>query len=263
MSRHANFQLRIKIISIVGIVLVASLSLFYTPVRLALTQTAYTVSAPFFHFGGSVNSLGNSLLTNFRSKDALVYENAMLRAENDRMQAQILDRNLLQERVMNLEEVLGRPRNDNRVVADVTVPFGHSYYDTLVIDAGADHNIQNGDFVVYSGAGVIGEVAEVSAVSAKVKLYSTGGEEHLVLIGSHSVPATARGMGNGNFQAKIPQGSLVSVGDRVVVSRGNLILGEVTMVEELPGVPFRTVYFRSSFNPTEVRTVEVVVGSHL
>ena len=260
MLRRANTPLQKKAITIITIVALGLFLLIYSPVRSGLTRIAYAVSSPFYKLAGFVTDVGGTFIVNFRNKESLTYDNALLRAENSRLGAQVLDRNLLQERVMKLEEILGRPHNDNRVVADVTIGFRHSVYDTFSIDAGSDHGIQNGDPVVYAGSGIIGEIAEVSAVSSKVKLYSSPGEEYSVLLGAHAIPAVARGKGNGNFESKIPQGSAVSVGDKVIVAKGNLLLGTVGSIDEKPGVPLSTVLFRSSFNPTEIDAVEVIVG---
>lgn len=261
-QRRGNLFFDRTKITLLAIIFICAFSLLYKPVRLWLTDTLYSVAPSIFRLSGSVGNLGSSFVTNFRDKQALVYENAMLRAENDRMQAQVLDRNLLQERVAKLEAVLGRGSSDNRVVADVVAGFGKLPYDMLVVDAGQDQGIQSGDLVVYAGTGVIGSVAEATTNSAKIKLFSSPGEEYYVLIGTHAIPATARGKGDGNFEAKVPQGGAVVVGDTVVVSRGNLILGKVQSIEQKPGVPFNTVFFRSSFNPTEIRTIEVILGSH-
>lgn len=260
-QRRGSPFLNQKRITLLAIFFVSLISVLYTPIRSRLTQALYSVAPSFFSIGSGLTNTGSSFTANFRDKQTLVYENAMLRAENGRMQAQVLDRNLLQERVMKLEESLGRPRNDNRVVADVISGLGQSLYDNLIIDAGSDQGIKNGNFVVYAGAGIVGDVAEVMPVSAKVRLFSSPGEEYSVLIGARSIPATAKGKGDGNFEAKVAEGSTIVPGDRVIVSKGNLILGTVDSVEQKPGVPFATVFFRSSFNPTEIRTVEVIVGT--
>ncbi len=261
MQRRANSPFEKKALAILIAVSLGLVSLLYHPVRSALTRLLYAGATPVYSFGASIANASSSFLANFKNKESLYYENAMLRAENERMQAEVLDRNLLQERVMKLEEVLGRPHNDNRVVADVTISFGRSVYDTLSIDAGMDHGIQNGDVVVYAGGAAIGEIAEVGASSAKVRLFSSPGQEYAALIGSHSIPAIAHGKGDGNFESKVPQGSAIAVGDRVVIPKGNLILGTVQAIDEKPGVPLTTVFFRLPFNPTEIRTVEVVIGS--
>ncbi len=235
-------------------------ALSYTPVRGALTNVVYSVAPKIWGIGGTAHDVLTSFAVNFRSKDALVIENNTLRSDIDRMQAQVLDRNLLAEKVIKLEEALGRTQSDDRVLAYVLAGPGLSSYDTLVLDAGEENGITTGDMVVYAGVGAIGEIVETSTASSKVKLFSTPGEEHFVSIGAQSVPAKATGKGMGNFEAKVPQDSMVSLGDNVISLKGGLILGTVSLVEEKPAEPFKRVLFRTPFNITWIRSVEIIIG---
>lgn len=256
--RRYNPLFEWKNISLIALVAISAFVLLYTPSRAMLTEMLYTVAPKVWNIGDMAGSAWSSFATNFRIKRSLVYENDMLHADISRMQAQVLDRNLLEEKVMKLEEALGRAGSDNRVVASVLAGPGYSPYDTLVIDAGAEHGIAMGNVVVYAGAGAIGTIVEVSESSAKVLLYSSAGQEHVVLVGAHAIPSTARGRGMGNFEAKVPQGSTVAFGDTVLFSKGNLILGTVELVEEKSAEPFLTVFFRTPFNLAEIRSVEVI-----
>lgn len=262
MQRRANLSSVRRRALLVLVLLLSFFSLWYTPIRSWLTQAVFSAGAAPLSFGNTVGGASNSFWGGFRFKESLAYENAMLRAENSRMQALVLDRNLLQERVTKLEESLGRSRNDNRVVADVIVGIGQSFYDTIILDVGSDHGIQNGDSVVYAGSSLIGQIVEVSATSAKMKFYSSPGEEYPALLGPHSIPSTVHGRGNGNFDTKIPENSDLVVGDKVIVPKGNLLLGTITEIEKTPGVPFATVFFRMPLNLTEIRTVEVLLNTH-
>lgn len=247
-----------KNIALIALVVISAFALLFAPVRGVLTQALYLVAPRVWSIGDNVSNARTSFLTNFRIKRSLVYENEQLLADIDRMQTQVLDRNLLEEKVLKLEEALGRAGSDNRVMASVLAGPGQSPYDTLVIDAGAEHGIAVGDVVVYAGAGAIGTIAEVSISSAKVKLYSSSGEEHLVLVGTNALPTTARGRGMGNFEARVPQGSVVAVGDTVLLPKDSLILGTVHLVEEKLAAPFIAVLFRTPFNIAEIRSVEVI-----
>ncbi len=255
---HSSPLLPRKNIALAALVAISAFALLYSPVRATLTQVLYSVAPRVWGIGDTVSNAGTSFLTNFHIKRSLIYENDQLHAEIDRMQAQVLDRNLLEEKVLKLEEALGRAGSDNRVTASVLAGPGRSPYDTLVIDAGAEHGIAVGDVVVYAGAGAIGAIAEVSNSSAKILLYSSAGQEHFVLVGANALPATARGRGMGNFEAKVPQGSVVAVGDTVLLPKDSLIIGVVQLVEENPASPFVTIFFRTPFNIAEIRSVEVI-----
>ncbi|MBI5078048.1 MAG: hypothetical protein HZB11_01605 [Candidatus Yonathbacteria bacterium] len=243
----------------VVLIVVSALALFYAPVRNALTQAVYTVAPGVWGIGKASSSAWNSFITNFLVKDALVAENDLLRSDVSRMQAQVLDRNLLGEKVNKLEEALGRAQEDNRVVAYVLAGPGLSPYDTLIVDAGTDNGVALGNTVVYAGSGVIGEVVEVTLATSKIKLYSSPGVEHLVGIGGQSIPSRAFGKGMGNFEAKVPEGSAVAPGDAVVSLKSGLLLGIVSSIEGESSLPFVRIFFRVPFNITEIRSVEIVV----
>lgn len=257
-----NFKTRMlkrKIITLVALVAVGAFALLVTPVRNTLTQMVYFVTPTMWGAGSTTRGAWDAFLINFKEKEALVNENATLRGEIESMQAQMLDRNLLAEKVVSLEGTLGRAASDNRVAADVIAGPGWAPYDTLIIDAGSDNGITSGDMVVYAGSGVIGEVIEVSTASSKMKLYSSPGVEHAAVVGPHAIPITAIGKGMGNYEAKVPQDGAVAVGDTIVSAKGSLILGTISSIEEKPAEPFKRIYFREPFNTTEIRSVEVIV----
>ncbi len=261
--RRDNIFFARKNIALVAIFSVSAFALLYTPARNTVTLAVYAFAGAVWGVGDSASSGWSSFTTNFRSKDALVLENDTLRADVNRMQAQVLDRNLLYEKVNKLEGMFGRVQGDNRTVAYVLAGPGLSPYDTLVVDAGTDKGVAIGDIVVYTGSGAIGEVVEVTALSSKIKLYSSPGEEHLVNIGGRFIPAKALGKGMGNFEAKVPEGSAILVGDNVTSSKEGLLLGTVSLVEGEPSLPFARVFFRVPFNITEIRSVEIILDKIL
>lgn len=259
MRRQDNVFLSNRNIALAIIVAVGAFSLLCSPVRAVLTEVLYSVAPSVWKTRSTAMGVEDGIFANFQIKRSLAFENAALREEVSRMQALVLDRNLLEERVFKLEEALGRTSNDNRVSAEVlSVPL-RSPYDILVIDAGEDHGIAVGNSVVYAGSGAIGETVEVYGSSSKVKLYSSPTGERLVLVGKNAIPGAAHGRGMGNFEVRLPKGSGVSVGDTVVMPKGGLILGIVGLVEEEPTLPFVNVLFRTTFNISDIRSVEVII----
>lgn len=261
--RHGNQNKRRierQWIMLTSLVAISAFSLLFTPVRGALTQVLYKVSPLVWNIGSFGENTWSSFSVNFKEKKSLFVENEMLHADINLMQAQVLDRNLLSEKVIKLEEALGRTQSDNRVVAYVLAGPGLSAYDTLVVDVGEDNGVTAGNMVVYASAGVIGEVVEVSKNSSKVKLYSSSNEEQLVIVGKNQISTKATGKGMGNFEAKVPQGSAISLGDNVTLLKSGLLLGTVSFLEEKPSLPFARVLFRFPFNITEIHSVEVIIN---
>ena len=256
--RRDNSPAKKKILTLGVLILISFFVLFYGPLRNGISRGIYSVAPGLWDLGVSVGSSWNSFWGEFRLKRSLVHENEVLQEEVARMQAQMLDRNLLEERVVELEGKLGRVGSDDRVTARVLAGPGHSAYDTLVIDAGSEQGILVGDRVVYAGAGVVGLTVEVYPTSSKVSLLSSPDKETAVVIGKEAVPTTARGRGMGNFESKIPQGSIVAVGDNVLIPGENMILGIVGSIEGKPSEPFIHVLFRLPFNIAAIRSVEVI-----
>lgn len=245
------------------LIAISAFVLLYAPLRSIVTQAVYSV-APFVWGAGDAgeNAL-ETFFANFKEKDTLVKENKTLKEIISIMEVKVLDRNLLAEKVIRLEESLGRSRNDDRVVANVLIGPGRSIYDTLVIDAGEKEGIIAGNMVVYSGSGVIGEVVETTTYTAKVKLFSSPGEEHSVTVGSYNIPILVVGSGMGNFEANVPKDSTVFVGDNILTPKNSLILGNVSLIEEKPEEPVKRIFFRFPFNITEIKTVEVIVTNRI
>ncbi len=243
------------------IILISIFVLLYGPSRSAISKVVYGVAPGVWNGGGVISDKEASFLSGFRSNVNISNENKLLREQVMRMETQILEQNFLREEVLGLSEALGRAGVDKRVTAKVIVGQGRSPYDTLIIDAGTEHGIRAGDSVVYASVGVIGIIVEAYPSSSKAKLFSSPGEEVLVFIGAQSVPANAKGRGMGNFEAQVPQGSKISIGEEVKsMPQGNLFLGIVGAVEENPAEPFVRVLFRTSFNITEIGSVEVLIS---
>lgn len=256
--RRDNSPAKRKFLTFALLVLASVFVLSYGPVRGFFSQAVYNTAPGLWELGGNMSGSWEAFWGEFRLKRSLVHENEALKEEVSRMQAQVLDRNLLEERVLELEGKLGRAGVDDRVFARVLAGPGRSLYDTLSIDAGTEEGITVGDQVVYAGAGVIGTVVETYATSAKVSFFSSPGEETLVVIGGQAIPATAIGRGMGNFEAKVPQGSLIVSGDNVLIPGSNMILGVVGKTAEKPAEPFMHVFFRTPFNIAAIRSVEVI-----
>lgn len=240
-----------------GVLFVGIIILAYSPLRAIITRGAYLFAPRVWQLGDRIGGAGKNIFGSFASKQSLVEENRILREEVSRMQTQVLDRNLLEEKARELEEKLGRANTDDRVMANVLAGPVRSPYDMLVIDVGEDHGIAPGDRVVYAGAGALGEIVEVYGASSKAKLFSSPGEQLPVLVGTTTIPTIATGRGMGNFEARVPQGSFVLVGENIITSE-NLIVGTVGTVLENEAMPFIRVLFTLPFNIAEMRTVEVI-----
>ncbi len=133
-------------------------------------------------------------------------------------------------------------------------PF--TVYDSYVVDVKSSNNVMIGDRVYAVGNVLIGEVSEVNAGFAKVKLYSSYGEKFDVLIGKKDIQASALGQGGGSFEVILPKDIKVSEGDIVTVPDfGTTVFGIVKNIKVDPARAFSTILFTQPINIYEQKVV--------
>ena len=159
---------------------------------------------------------------------------------------------------------MGRTGSSYGVLASVLARPPETPYDTLVIDAGKDNGVSVGDSVSAGGTVFIGSVEEVYAKSARVVLYSAGGESHDALLLSsknasgEAVPVALSGQGAGSFVGEVPAGTAVSVGDMAVFpGLGERLVARVSAIDPAEGASFKKVYLQFPVNIFTLRFVEV------
>lgn len=189
---------------------------------------------------------------------------ASLRAERDALQgeleasrAAVLDRNLLYEENLMLKETMGRLAQPNALLAAVLVRPPETPYDTLVLDVGEREQVSIGDRVTAGGTMRIGEIEEVYAHTARVRLYSAPGLSHDAFLRGE-VPVRVEGIGGGSLRAEVPHDAEAKVGD--LVSLPGIEPNFSLMVEQVDdgrGDSAATVYLRLSANPFAIRYAEV------
>lgn len=193
----------------------------------------------------------------FRGVHALTLERDALKQELEASRAAVLDRNLLYEENLMLKETMGRLAQPNVLLAAVLVRPPETPYDTLILDVGQLEQVAVGDRVTAQGAMRIGEIEEVYAHTARVRLYSAPGLSHDAFLRG-SVPIRVEGQGGGSLRAEVPHDAEAKVGDLVSLPgiEPNFSL-MVEHVDEGRGDSAATVYLRLSANPFSLRYAEV------
>ena len=89
-------------------------------------------------------------------------------------------------------------------------------YDVILIDVGSNASITSGSEVSLPEGPILGTVSEVFSKKAKVKLFSTSGEETNAILERGSVPVILVGRGGGNFKITLSRDITVEKGDRIL-----------------------------------------------
>ncbi len=197
------------------------------------------------------------LKSNFASKRELYLENEKLRKTLNELSVKLSDYDAIVKENSRLGEILGRNQDRAIILSMVLSKPNRSLYDTLIIDTGLSSEAKEGS-LVFAGETLIGKVARVSGNSSKVKLYSSWGEKTEVNIGEKNIPATAAGLGMGNFEIKLPRDAEVKEGDAVMFSEEYGLLGTVGAIEKKESDPFQTILAKSPVNISELGWVQVV-----
>lgn len=211
-----------------------------------------SVATPFWRTEFAVKSGSLS------STQALLAENESLKRQLQELEEKTSISSAVLDENIDLKKLLGRTSTTTRILAAVLEKPPISLFDEYIIDIGSDHNLQIGDKVYASGNVLIGQVSLVLSHTAKVKLYSTSGEKYQVSIGRQHVPATALGIGGGQFEADVPRSANINEGDFVnIPSVENNVFGIVSAVVSNSTEAFSKVIFKPLVNIFELRWVMV------
>lgn len=227
---------------------------FYGPVAL--------VSRPFLAVGKVTVDLATDLKQFVRFKKSLVAENQKLKLENLRLKNIWQSNQTISQENLELKKIVGlNSRSEKPLLLAVTARPIITPHDILIVSLSDDQNhlIKVGDLVTTGGGQVLlGRVAEIYRSSAKIKLFTSFGDQVIVAIGPKSIPAIAKGLGSGNFSLSLPRGTEIAVGDSVFAnSYRNLLLGSVGAIEAKSSDPYIRVLFRLPINLYELKWVEI------
>jgi cell shape-determining protein MreC len=219
---------------------------------------AQLVAYPFLKSSTAAVSLAD---TTFLTRSGLVKEIERLQSENTALKAKQV---LLEQHSSELSELRASygfaPAGSNSILVRAISKPNQTPYDVVVVDAGSKNTpgLRVGQTATINRSLVIGQVVEVQALTSKVRLFSSSGLDLPVLIGQAQLPATAQGVGGGNFKVSLPRGADVVAGDIIRASAfSQYILGKVDEIEADPNQPFQTIRFRLPTNLYELEWFEL------
>lgn len=250
-NRHPGWRVSRRQITV--LVLLFAVGLFgHAALRGGLESPALKLAYPWLLANKLASGGAESWAAYLSRQETLAKENLTLKAENEALRLEVLAGKQVGEDYRSLRATLGESvPAAGQTLAKVILAPNRSPFDVLVVDLGKDNSrsvIGTGD-LVRSGNIALGTIASVSAYTAKVKLFSTPGEEVSAVIGPDKVPATLVGRGGGNFRAELPRGVTLALGDLALLPAwGDKIVAEVGAVDNDPEEPIQTVYLKSPVN---------------
>lgn len=254
-----NLRRRRKIrttVGIVGFVFVFIIALNIWKPNL-LSPAVQAIGKPILEAqGGFLGSIGNTWRF-LHSKAALVQENNDLKNKIALFNAVVTERDYYKYQNSEIAKIVNRIKSDKqKTFAQIISKPGFSPYDTIIIDAGLDQGLQEGDKVFASDDIILGQIADAYAHTSTVVLYSTAEKETPVLIGSTTIQAVAFGKGGGNFEIKLPRNTGVTVGDSVVMaSTTDKIFGTIQYMNTSATDSFERALFKS---PVDISSLSFV-----
>lgn len=227
------------------------------------TRTAIRGSAAYVGMGvvrstHAATEWFESLFSNFRLKRSLSTENEALKNQVAALTARLVERDVLARENEELKAVMGRTVASEVTIASVLSKPPQSFYDTLIIDGGADLGFAPGLVVYANGETPIGTLEDVFVHSSVVRMYSSSGEKTDARLNPSHLDITLVGRGGGTFSVEVPHD--------FSVSEGSLALGRdlsahvIAVLQKSTSDPrdsFQTLLFSSPVNMSELSFVQV------
>ena len=201
-----------------------------------------TLATPFWQVGSAISS---SLLV-FENTQTLAREHRELTAQFEALQNENLSLKT------SLKDIGLLEREDGDIVAGVLARPPLSPYDVLVVNRGTRDGVVVGALTYAKGGVPVGVVADASAMSSRIALFSSAGYVTEGWVGEAQLPVTFVGEGAGTFSSHVPRESEILAGDLVYVAGGGArpigVVSEVKSEASSPEAELRIRPFVSPFS---------------
>lgn len=203
--------------------------------------------------------LGTSTLSHsVWSKRALVAKVTELETTIAALRTEQIVSDLLRDENTKLKAELGRTPHATGVLAHVRTIPNRSFYDTIVIDAGADRGISVGQVAYAFDSVALGTIADVTSQSATLLLYSQSGRETAGTVVGSDTAVTLIGRGNGEYEVRMPRDVRFDVGGLVAYqSVDSALLAQIERIVTDPRDPFQRLLARAPVNLQALKWVIV------
>ena len=230
------------------------------------------ISSPLLSAQGWLSTRYLSIYESVRSPQdmaALRQKNALLEAENSRLQGQVIQ---LQQQLKDSEVLYAllkfaraRP-NDTYVAASVIGRDPSPFLRYIIIDKGSDDGLRHGMPVV-TAEGLVGRVDAVIANAARIQLVNDPGSAVNILLSSTRTEAILSGTVTGDVQLDmVPLDITLKPGEVILTSAlggsypAGILVGQVVSVRRLETELFQTASVQPAVDYNNLRAVLVVTN---
>lgn len=228
------------------------------------------VSRPVLIAGNNIGEKLRGLGSYFVSKNSLYLQNQKLQMQVKENDARMSNYDSVVAENAGLKEILGRMNSKaSMTLAAILSKPNQSIYDTLIVDAGTEQGIKEGNIVFALGNVPISRVDTVYSNSSKVVLFSSAGETTQATVSlGHGLTGEAVknvsleliGRGGGNFEMIMPKDFTLQKEDQAVMPGLNpLLLAIVETIISDPRDPFTKALLSSPVNIQEIKFVEIEI----
>ncbi len=246
---------------ILVLVFIILVFIFRTPFWSGSSYVANVVFRPILIVKNSIGGFFSGISGSFSFKNNLVKENEDLRNKLNENSNLLINYNSILDENTKLKEILERKEEKTKVVlAAILSKPNINPYDTLIIDAGLNHNIKVGDTVFALGNIPIGHVRDVYPNSSKVILFSNSGEKTEVVVGDKGIFMQIVGRGGGNFEMIMPRDFSLTKGSSVSlpgINSNAVAISQATLSD--PRDSFEKALLVSPVNIQEIKFVQVKI----
>ncbi len=251
MSYFLTSNKRSKKVVLYGVFLALFLITLNTFFQERVSSFLHYIGSPLWTLDKNVDE-NKTIETLFSFKKNLIQKNKELKSELLEMKVEVLKKEILETENRKLKSICNRKiENREGILARVIKRPGLSAnYDFFIIDIGEDKRLKKGDIAVVKENFVIGKVEKVFANTAEIKLFSSPENKMRAILKPADVEIEIKGMGGGNFNAKIPKGTEAKKGDIITIPSINPgVFAQIEEIEEETTNPFKTLYFKI---PTDI-----------
>jgi|CXWL01.1.fsa_nt_gi cell shape-determining protein MreC len=181
-------------------------------------------------------ALSEQVRTLTEERDALFYENESLRTQ------------IAEYKTLPFEK---------GIIARVNARPPTTPYDVLLVDMGTADGVTVDSLVFAKGGVPVGVVADVSASSARVVLFSSSGRATDGWVGEDKYPVTFLGEGSGAFIAEVPREASIVEGDTTYFSSSANPFGVIVKVASDASSPQATLHIRPYVSPFSISSVVI------